>query len=390
MRADVVGSLRRQKETIGDIDLVATSTNPTETFNFIANLPFVKQILAKGETKITFIHNSNTQIDIEILPKENYGSLLLYLTGSKDHNIALRTLAEGKGLSLSEWGIKQDNRLITCDTESGVYKMLGMEWVPPELRENRGEVEASLRGDLPNLVEESEVRGDVHIHSNWSDGQASIAEMALAAKALGRKYIAISDHTVGLGIANGLNEEEMQNRQTEIEEANKAVRGIAILSGLEVNILSNGELDISDQVLAQIDVVTASVHGALRQSQEQITERFMKAMDNPNVDIIGHPSGRLINERPESTIDWPSFFRKAVETNTAIEINSSPYRLDLKDTLVQQARSYGVKFVITTDAHTPHELAYIKYGINVARRGWLEKSDVLNTLTLSEFLSSLK
>ena len=388
--ADAVGSLRRHRETVGDIDFVAVSTEPPATFDFIVNQPFVRKVLAKGINKTTFIHARDIQIDIEILPRENYGSLLQYLTGSKEHNIVLRTYAESKGFSLSEWGIKKDDKLITCHTEVCVYGHLGMAWIPPELREDRGEIKAALFDQLPALIEERDIRGDLHVHSNWSDGQASIAEMASAAQKLGREYIAISDHTVGLGVAHGLSEAEIRQRQKKIGSVRKDFPHLKILSGLEVNILADGKLDISDEVLAEMDVVTASIHSALGQSEERITARFLRAMNNPNVDIIGHPSGRIISERSESAVDWPTFFRRAAETGTAIEINASPYRLDLKDTLVLQAKEYGAKFIISTDAHSPPELAHMRYGVYVARRGWLEKEDVLNTLPFPKLKRRLK
>lgn len=363
---------------------------PGKTIAVLLREQFVKSVIAQGETKVSFLHVKGPRIDIEIVPIQNFGSLLQHFTGSKDHNIALRTYAESQGKSISEWGVKRDDDLIPCSNEECVYDSVGMAWIPPELRENRGELESALTNTLPDLVGLADIRGDLHVHSNWSDGNYSIEEMAQAAKEYNLDYIAITDHTISLAIANGLNVRRIKERQEEIESVRRRLDGITILSGLEVNIGPDGRLDIADDVLVEIDVVVASIHTGLRQPEESITHRLIRAMENPHVDIIGHPSGRLIGSRQESAVNWPEIFRVAVRTRTVLEINASPLRLDLKDTLVQQAQGYGVKFAIDTDAHSPREFGFMQFGVDVARRGWLEKKDVVNTLSLTRFRRTLK
>ncbi len=387
--AEAVGSLRRQKETIGDIDLVAASEKPKEALRFVLNQPFVKRVVNQGDTKATFIHQGDCQIDVEMLPPKNYGSLLQHFTGSKEHNIHLRTYAESKNMSISEYGIKKGGKLIACAKEEEVYRHLGMPWIPPELREDRGEIEAALKNILPNLIELKDVKGDLHIHSNWSDGHNTIYDMAQAAKELGYEYIVVADHTAGLGVARGLNERDINERQKEIEAVNEKITDFKVLAGLEVNIRADSSLDISNAVLAKMDIVTASLHSALNQDKDIITKRLMAAMENPHVDIIGHPSGRLIEERSGAELEWEKIFKTAVATQTALEINASPHRLDLKDTLVQRAKEVGVKIAICTDAHTPMQMMYLRYGVAVARRGWLEKKDVLNTLPATVLLKQM-
>lgn len=365
---------------------MAASEKPSEAINFIINQPFVKRIVNQGDAKTTFIHQGDYQIDVEILPPKNYGSLLQHFTGSKEHNIHLRTYAESKDISISEYGIKKNGKLIPCALEEGVYQHLGMPWIPPELREDRGEIEAALKKELPHLVELKDIKGDLHIHSNWSDGHNTIEEMARSAKELGYEYIVIADHTAGLGVAQGLTEREINERQKEIETVNEKNLGIKVLAGLEVNIRADSSLDVSNAVLAKMDVITASLHSSLNQNKDIITKRLMAAMENPHVDIIGHPSGRLIEERAGADLDWEEIFKKAVATQTALEINASPHRLDLIDTLVKKAKEAGVKMAICTDAHTPEQMMYLRYGVAVARRGWLEKEDVLNTLPPTSLL----
>lgn len=379
-KADYVGSLRRMKETIGDIDIIAASTKPSELIEKFIKFPGVTQVLTKGEAKSTVIHSQGTQIDLEILPEDEYGSLLQHFTGSKEHNVAMRTYAQTKNMSFSEHGFKYAGKLHKFNNEKDVYGFLEMEWIPPELRENRGEIQAALKHNLPKLVELSDIRGDLHVHSNWSDGLMTISEIARAAGKMGYEYVVIADHTVGLGITHGLNEADLKKRQKEIETVQKAHQKLKILSSVEVNIKANGDLDIKDWMLEKLDIVTASVHTSFFQDRETMTKRLMKAISHPHVDIIGHPSGRIIGQREPYEVDWPTVFRACVDHRTALEISAFPNRLDLRDTLCREAKGYGVKFAISTDAHQLHHLDLMRFGVAVARRGWLEKTDIINTL----------
>ena len=388
--ADFVGSLRRMKETIGDIDIVAASREPKKVILEFNKFPGVNQIMTSGETKSTIIHEQGAQIDLEIVPEAEYGSLLQHFTGSKEHNVALRTYAQTKNLSISEHGIKVGGKLETFKTEKDMYEYLKMDWITPELRENTGEIEAALGRKLPNLIEQTDIRGDLHVHSTWSDGKMTISEIALEAERLGYEYIVVSDHTVGLGIAGGLDEQELEQRQKEIETVQKAHPKLKLLSSVEVNIKASGDLDIRDSMLEQLDIVTASVHTSFFQNKEVMTARMIKAISHPHVDIIGHPSGRIIGRREPYDVDWNAIFEACVKYNTALEISSFPDRLDLKDTLCREAKKYGVRFAINTDSHQEGHLALMRYGVSVARRGWLTKNDIINTLNLNELMIYLK
>jgi len=408
-QAHPVGSLRRMKDTIGDIDIIAAvnsksqkpKANSQNVIGKYIKMPFVEKIVESGETKATIIHKKGPNVDLEILPDEEYGSLLQHFTGSKEHNIALRTWAEKNGFSLSEHGIKITKNLklktqnqnlklktIKCDTEEKFYKTLGMDWIPPEIRENKGEIEASLNHQLPKLIKLNDIKGDLHLHSTWSEGEMEIKEIAEYAQKLGYEYIAITDHTAGLGITHGLKEKEIEKYINEINKINSKLKAqnskLTILTGAEVNILANGNLDISDRELSKLDIIIASIHSGFRQKEEQVTSRLLKAIQNPNVDIIGHPSGRLIPSRQPLNIDWKKVFRAAKDNNVAMEINSHPQRLDLTDDLCLMAKDMGVKMVINTDMHHAEHFKNMRYGVAVARRGWLEKKDVINTGSLSE------
>lgn len=402
INVDFVGSLRRMKDTIGDIDIVATSSDPKKVIDQFVKLPFVDQIITQGETKSTIIHKQGVQIDLEIVPEAEYGSLLQHFTGSKEHNIALRTLAQTKNMSVSEHGIKYQNKLQTFTTEKGVYEFLGLDYIEPELREDRGEIEAASAHQLPNLIEPADIKGDLHVHSNWSDGQMSIEEIATAAEKLGYEYIVVSDHTVGLGIAHGLDEKRLAERQLEIDAVQKNHPKIRILSAVEVNIKADGNLDINNEMLARLDIVIASVHTSFHQAKDVMTKRIIGAINHPHVDIIGHPSGRLIGQRESYEVDWPAVFKAAAETGTALEISAFPNRLDLVDYLCQEAKKYGakargifnqkynIKFAIDTDSHQPQHSKMMRYGVAVARRGWLTKNDIINTKNREELLLWLK
>jgi len=389
-----VGSLRRRKETVGDVDIVASADAPAKTIAAFVKYPDFKQIINQGETKSAAIHRSGLQIDLEILPRDEYGSLLQHFTGSKQHNVALRTFAQEHGWSVSEHGIKlmhekRKGRLIKCATEEEVYRTLGMDYIEPELREDHGELEAALKHALPHLVELKDIKGDLHVHSNWSDSKDTIAEIATKAHELGYKYLAIADHTVGLGVARGLDGKKFALRDKEIIRTQKKFSRLKILSSCEVNILASGELDLPEGVLKRFDLVTASVHSAFSQSKEVMTRRIIKALEKNHVNILGHPTGRLINRREGYEVDWPALFKACVDNKIALEVNAFPDRLDLTDTLIQEAKKYGLKLAINTDAHAAEHLDFMDYGVSTARRGWAQAKDIVNTLSLSELLKVL-
>lgn len=394
-KINFVGSLRRFKETVGDVDIVAATASPQELIDKFIQMPGIINILAKGPGKAMVIFEPNAHVDLEIVPEKEYGSLLQHLTGSKEHNVALRAYALTIGRSVSEHGLKiiKDGKVksrITCADEECVYRNLKMAWIPPELRENRGEIIAARGNRLPKLVEQSEILGDLHVHSKWSDGYMSIEEIAKKALELKYEYIVISDHTVGLGIARGLDEKRLEERQKEIEKIQKKYPKVKLLSSVEVNIKANGDLDIKDWMLQKLDIVTASVHTSFFQDRETLTARLLKAISNPHVDIIGHPSGRIIGVREPYEIDWPKIFKACAEQKTALEISAFPNRLDLRDTLCKEAKNYSVKFAISTDAHQVQHLNLMRFGVAVARRGWLEKEDIINTLPAKDIITWAK
>lgn len=390
IKVNYVGSLRRQKEVVGDIDIVACSKSPKNVIDIFTKITGVTQIITKGENKSTVIYEGNIQVDLEIVPENEYGSLLQHFTGSKEHNVALRTYAITKGLSVSEHGVKKAGELKKFSNEKDLYKYLGMENIPPELRENRGEIEAARKNELPKLVELSEIKGDLHVHSNWSDGNVSISDIVKKSQDLNYEYIAISDHTIGLGIAHGLNEAELEKRDIEIKKVQSKYPKIKILSSVEVNIKADGDLDIKDWMLEKMDIVTASVHTSFYQEKDVMTKRLLGAISHPHVDIIGHPSGRIIGQREPYEVDWPEIFRACRKYGTALEISAFPNRLDLRDYLCQEAKKFGVRFAISTDAHQLHHLDLMRFGVAVARRGWLEKSDIINTQSIDELMSWAK
>ena len=391
-RVSIAGSARRMKETIGDIDILATSKSPGSVMEFFTAMPNVADILAKGETKSSVRLKQGIQVDLRVIDDEIFGAGLLYFTGSQQHNIMLRKIAIERGLKLSEYGLfdKKTNKRVSGRTEEEVYKMLGLDYIEPEMRENEGEIELSQRSVLPKLIGYDEIKGDLQMHTRFSDGSNTIEEMALAAKKLGHEYICITDHTGKLAIANALNEKRIFEQRKEIVRLNKKIEGITILQGVEVNITSDGTLDMGDKVLSKLDIVVASIHSGFKNSKEKITKRMIKAMENENVDIIAHPTGRLITKREPYEIDLDAIFNAAKRTNTAMEINSHPQRMDLKDSHVRAAVKAKVKLAITTDAHNTEQLNFIRFGIGTARRGWTTKNDVINTRNLKEMLKLLK
>jgi DNA polymerase (family X) len=386
LEVDPVGSLRRMRETVGDIDIVCATEDPETAIDRFASHRSVKEVLAKGDTKATIIHTDGIQVDLEILPREQYGSLLQHFTGSKEHNVALRTWGVEHGFSISEHGIKRDGTLHTFEHEEDVYRFLGMDWIPPELRENRGEIEAALSHRLPTLIEERDIRGDLQGHSTWSDGHDRIEALVLAAIERGYEYLAITDHTKGLGVAHGLDAARVAERHTEIVGV-KRKHGdrIHLLEGLEVDIRADGRLDLPDEILKEMDLVVASIHSAFAQTKQQFTRRLAGAIENPHVDIIGHPSGRLLGEREEYPVEWDVVFRAAATHGVALEINAFPNRLDLNDALAREAHRQGAFLVIDTDFHKVEHLSMIRYGVAVARRAWLTREDVLNTRPWARF-----
>jgi DNA polymerase (family 10) len=386
------GSLRRFRETVGDIDLMGTADNPEEIIDAFVNLPQVREVLAKGPTKASVILPGGLQADLRMVEHDSFGSLLQYFTGSKQHNIALRTMEQKRGLKLSEYGITdtRTNKLEKFATEEAFYRRLGLQYIPPEIREDQGEIELAEKGKVPKLVQLSDIKGDMHVHSNWSDGRDTIEAMAKAAKALGYQYLAITDHSAGRGIAHGLSDERLQKQIEEIKRLNGKLKGIRIFTGTEVDIRADGSIDMPEKLLADLDIVVAAIHSAMNQSEEQITRRTLGAIENPHVDVIAHPTCRLLGEREPVAIDLEAVFRAAAKYNKALEINAMPSRLDLKDINIHRARELGVKLIMGTDAHSTAHLGFMRFGIGIARRGWCQPKDILNTRPLKEMLAFLR
>lgn len=391
-QVEAAGSLRRMKETIGDIDILVTSKDHEAVMDAFTKMPSVKRILAKGETKSSVWLKTGLQVDVRVLDPSSFGSALQYFTGNKDHNIKLRAIAIKKGLKLSEYGLftKKGNKKVAGKTEEEVYKKLGLPYIEPELRESMGEIDAAKQKKLPYLVTLKDIKGDLHIHTNYSDGVNTVKEVAEACRKLGYDYMCVADHSKSTTIAHGLSEKQVDKQIDEIKKLNKKLRGIKVLTGTEVDILEDGSLDFPDKILKKLDVVTASVHRKFKMSKKQMTERIIKAMSNDNVDIIGHPTGRLIGKREGYDLDFDKLFKAAKDTKTVLEINSQPDRLDLNGYLVKEAVSKGVKLAVVTDAHSLVQLNFMELGVAMARRGWCEKKDVINTLPLPKLLKQLK
>jgi len=390
---EVAGSLRRKKETIGDIDFLVTSKNPSKVIDFFTKMEDVEQILAKGPTKSSVRLREGLQADLRVLPEKIYGAALLYFTGSQQHNIVLRKIAIKKGMKLSEYGVfnKKTNKLLVGKTEEECYKKLGLRYIEPEIREDEGEIELAAKNKLPKLIDYNDLKGDLQMHTKYSDGNNSIMEMAQAAKKLGHEYICITDH-VGetFKIANSLNEKRLKKQRIEINKTNKKIKDIVILQGGEVNIKGDGTMDMKNSVLKELDIVLASIHTGFKNPKEKINKRIIKAMENPNVDIIAHPSARLINQRPPIEWNFDEILEKAKQTKTVLEINASKERLDLKDVHVKAAVKAKVKLSIGTDSHEIDQLRNYKLGIATARRGWAAKKDIINTCSVKDMLKLLK
>jgi len=386
------GSLRRKKETIGDIDILVTSQNPEKIMRTFISLPQVREILAEGPTKSSIITKDDLHIDVRVVEPISFGAALQYFTGSKAHNIKLRELALKRGLKINEYGVfevESGNR-IAGEKEEEVYQALNLPFIPPELREDRGEIEAAQENKLPQLVEYSQIKGDLHLHTKWSDGAHTIRQMAEAAQKRGYKYIAITDHSQSLKFAGGLIEERLREQVEEIQKLNQELKDFTILSGIEVDIKSDGSLDFSDEILSKLDVVIAAIHSGFKQESKIITERIIKALQNRFVNIIAHPTGRLIGYRESYQVDINEMMEVAVKTGTILEINAYPERLDLNDIYCRMAKEKGVQLAIETDAHSIEGLTFMDLGVAVARRGWLEEKEVINTLPLDKLLKRLK
>jgi len=384
-KISIAGSLRRKKETIGDIDILVVSSQPEKIMNSFAGLENVKKILVKGRTKTSVIIN-DIHTDLRVVSKESFGSALQYFTGSKEHNIKIRKIASDKGMKISEYGVfdRKTNKRLAGETEEDVYNVLSMQYIEPELREDRGEIEEAMKNKLPKLIDEKDIKGDFHVHTKWSDGANSIEEMAGAGIKKGYSFIAVTDHSKSLRVARGLKENDVLKQIDEIKKINKKYPNFKIFTGTEVDIKENGELDFDDTLLKKIDVVIAGVHSKLKMDEKAMTERIITAMGNKNVDIIAHPTGRVIGKRDSYRLNMEKILDAASKNKTCLEINALPDRLDLDDVHIKMAREKNVKLCINTDAHNLSHFGMMRYGVFNARRGWLTKNDVLNTYPADE------
>ena len=415
-KVEACGSIRRQKETIGDVDFLVASDNPEKVMDFFVSLSGVVKIWGKGATKTSVRTRNGFDMDIRVVPKESFGAALQYFTGSKEHNIILRKIAIDKGLKLSEYGLFRGAKMLAGETEEEIYEKLGLQWIPPELRENQGEIELAQKGKLPKIIELSDIKGDLHCHSHWQNadlrglnadlrginkGKEMINKYVKEAMALGYEYVGISDHTKFLHIEHGLDEKQLAEQRKEIDKINVRCQTLPagrqvldvkcrVLHGCEANIMADGSIDISDEALAKLDYVIAGVHSQMNMSKEKMTERIIKAMKNPHVDIISHPTGRILKQRDEYEIDFDKILAVAKETSTILEINANPYRLDLNDKNIRKAKEIGVKMIINSDAHQSEQMRFMEYGVSQARRGWAEKEDIINAWPADKMLSMLK
>ena len=389
-QAIIAGSTRRRKETIGDIDILATSKKPEHIMERFITLPQVAHVYAKGRTKTMVKLKNGLDCDLRVVPKESYGAALNYFTGSKDHNIALREMAIKKGWKLNEYGLFRGKKQVAGRTEEEIYKTLGLRYIEPEMRENTGELELAKIGKLPKLIGYGDLKGDLQTQTNWTDGEASIERMAEAEEKLGLEYIVITDHTKSLAMTGGADEKKLLKQMAEIDKIQKKFKNIKILKGAEVNIGKDGSLDIEDKVLAKLDVVGAAVHSHFKLSRADETRRVIKAMENPNVDIIFHLTGRIINRREPIEINIDEIIKAAKRTGTILEIDAYPDRLDIKDDYIKKCVEAGVKMSIDSDAHSASHFKYLEHGIAQARRGWAEKKDIINAWPLEKMLGFLK
>ena len=378
----IAGSYRRRQDTIGDLDILVTCQHPSMIMNHFVAYEEVEAIVSKGQTRATVLLRTGLQVDLRVVPEKSYGAALQYFTGSKAHNIAIRALAIKKGLKINEYGVYRGTKAIAGRTEEEVYAQVGLPYIVPELRENLGEIEAGLRHTLPNLVALKDIRGDLHVHSNASDGQFSIKDMALAAQQKGYEYLAICDHSQRITIAHGLDAKRLAAQMEEIDRLNESFKGLTLLKGAEVDILENGTLDFPNEILARLDLTVCAIHSQFNLPRRQQTERIIKAMDNPHFNILAHPTGRLLNQRPPYDIDMEQIMVAAFERGCVLELNAQPIRLDLTDLHCKTAKDLGVNVAISTDAHRTTDLDFMRFGLDQARRGWLEPHHILNTSPL--------
>lgn len=389
-KIEIAGSYRRKKETIGDLDVLVAAKNGIGVIKHFAHFDEIAKIISQGTTRSSVHLHSGIQVDLRVVPVDSYGAALLYFTGSKPHNITLRKIANSKNLKINEYGIYKNNKFIAGKTETDVYQKIGLPFIEPVLRENRGEIEAAKKNALPKLIKLDEIKGDLHCHTDASDGTATLEVMALAAAKHGYEYIAITDHTQHLTIANGLDEKRLLRQIKAIDHFNAKQNNIRILKSSEIDILENGSLDLSDDILKQLDLTVCSIHSKFSLSQKKQTERIIRAMDNPCFNILAHPTGRLLNKREPYNIDLEKIMRAAKDRGCILEINAQPDRCDLNDIHCRMAKDLKLKVVISTDAHSISQLNYMQFGIYQAQRGWLEAKDVLNTRPLNEFKKMLK
>ena len=386
----VAGSYRRRRDTVGDLDILVTSKQGPAVGDKLVGYDNVADVLAHGPTRTTVLLRSGIQVDLRAVPEESYGAALLYFTGSKAHNIALRGIANARKWKLNEYGLFSGKRRIAGASEEEVYRKLGLAYIPPEMREDRGEIALAQNRELPRLISAGDMRGDLHVHSDWTDGTASIANMAAAAQACGYAYMALTDHSRRQTMSHGLDPVKVARQLREIDKINGTLKGFTILKGIEVDILKDGELDLPDATLAQLDVVIASVHSFFDLPREAQTQRMIRAMRNPHVSIVGHPSGRLIGEREPYDIDMDAITSTARDLDCYLEINAEPDRLDLNDIHAHMAKSKGVKIAISTDAHSVNAFQYMRFGVDQARRAWLTADDVINTRQFGDLRKLLK
>jgi len=385
------GSLRRGRETVGDLDLLAIANDPEEAAAAFVSLPDVDEVLARGTKKASVRLAGGMQVDLRIVPKSSFGAALQYFTGSKAHNIALRKRAVGRGWKLNEYGLfNEKGNPIAGRTEEEIYERLGLLYIPPELREDRGEIERAASGNLPSLLSSEEIRGDLHVHTTWSDGKATLADMVTAAQKRGLSYIAITDHARFSEAIGGVSPDDLARQLDEIAETNDRLNGFKVLSGVEANVLRDGSLDVPDALLKRLDIATAAVHSHFHLTRKEMTARLIRAVENPLVDILAHPTGRKIGERPAYDADWNDVFHHAAKAKTAMEINANPTRLDLNADLIRRALDAGVFLTIGTDAHAIEHLQFMEYGVITARRGWAEGDRVLNTYPAKRLLEWLR
>jgi DNA polymerase (family 10) len=388
-RVVVAGSFRRMRETVGDLDVLVTARKANQAIEQFGGFAEVEEVLSSGGTRASVRLRGGLQVDLRLLAPESFGSALQYFTGSKAHNVALRRLAQERGLKVNEYGVFRGDTRIAGDTEESVYAALELPWIPPELREDRGEIDAAKAGRLPRLVEPGDLRGDLHAHTSATDGRNTIEEMAAAARAMGFEYLAITEHSRRERMAHGLDPKRLREQGEAIDRFNTRTRGIRVLKGIEVDILDDGTLDLPDSALAGLDIVIAAVHSRFDLSRAQQTARILRALEHPKVNLLAHPTGRLIGQREPYDVDMLQVVRKAREQGVHLELNAHPERLDLIDTHCRMAKDEGVLIAITSDAHDAAQLANLRFGVGQARRGWIERGDVLNTRSLRELLPLL-